>query len=98
MLPFQKLVRVQKVETLHDFWVRLTFTDGTCREVDLERFLHGPIFEPLRRDPTLFHAVRVDPRMGTLVWENGADIDPDVLYHNLTPVAREGQSEAVESI
>jgi Protein of unknown function (DUF2442) len=22
---------------------------------------------------------------GTIAWDNGADIDPDVLYHNLKP-------------
>ncbi len=37
-------------------------------------------FEPLKADPQLFRSVRVDERLGTIVWPNGADMDPDVLY------------------
>ena len=80
-----KLVRIKSVEPLKDFSVRLFFTDGTKREVDLEPFLRGKVFESLRNNPEKFRAVRVDERSGTIVWENGADIDPDVLYHKLTP-------------
>lgn len=80
-----QLIRIQSVEVLKDFWVRLVFTDGTQRMVDLNPYLHGPIFEPIRRDPMVFRQVTVDPRMKTVVWPNGADIDPDVLYHNLPP-------------
>lgn len=80
-----QLIRIQSVEVLKDFWVRLVFTDDTQRIVDLNPYLHGPIFEPIRRDPMVFKQVAVDPRMKTIVWPNGADIDPDVLYHNLTP-------------
>jgi hypothetical protein len=80
-----KLVRIQSVEPLGDFVVSLKFTDGTNREVDLEPFLRGKVFEFLRNNSEAFRAVKVDERMGTIVWENGADIDPDVLYHNLTP-------------
>jgi hypothetical protein len=29
--------------------------------------------------------------MGTIVWENGADIDPDVLYHELKPAWAEDE-------
>ena len=48
-------------------------------ELDLEVELWGPVFEPLRQDPRLFRTVRVDAGLGTIVWPNGADLDPDVL-------------------
>jgi hypothetical protein len=35
--------------------------------------------EPLRPNPDLFRQVRVDHELGTIVWPNGADMDPDVL-------------------
>ena len=78
-----ELVRVRNVEVLHNFWVRLEFTNGACKDIDLSPYLRGPIFEPLRNDPHLFCAVKVDH--GTVVWDNGADIDPDVLYLGLKP-------------
>ena len=80
------MVRVRTVRWLRDYVVELTFTDGTVRPVDLEPFLTGPVFEPLRRDPGLFRSVRVDPELGTIVWPNGADICPDTLYLDLGPV------------
>lgn len=89
-----KLVRIKSVEPLENFTVRLGFTDGTQRDVDLEPFLRGKIFEVLRQNQTAFRAVKIDERMGTIVWENGADIDPDVLYHGLKPAwAEEKQLE-----
>ncbi|HEY8022301.1 MAG TPA: DUF2442 domain-containing protein, partial [Thermoanaerobaculia bacterium] len=64
-----------------------TFTDGSEREVDLAPYLHGPVFEPLKKDREIFRSVRVDDELGTIVWPNGADICPDVLYESLTPAA-----------
>jgi hypothetical protein len=48
------MVRVTAVEALKGFEVRIAFTDGTERVVDLTPYLWGPIFEPLRRNPALF--------------------------------------------
>jgi hypothetical protein len=85
------LVRVRAVQPQEPFKVRLDFEDGTHRVVDLDAYLRGPIFEPIRRDPSMFRSVRVIG--STIGWENGADIDPDVLYYNLTPAGLE-ESEA----
>lgn len=87
------LVRIREVEVLDDFNVRLVFTDGTSREMDLEPYLHGPVFEPLRHDRQVFCTVHVDEGSGTIAWDNGADIDPDVLYHGLTPAWMEDNRE-----
>jgi hypothetical protein len=89
-----KLVRVRTVKPIHDFVVYVEFTDDTSREINLEPYLQGEIFEPIRKNDDIFRSVRVDPRMKTLCWDNGADIDPDTLYYNLTPAwAEESEME-----
>jgi hypothetical protein len=90
------MVRVQFVVPLEGFSVRLGFTDGSERTLDLAPYLRGLVFEPLRADPTLFRSVQVDPELGTIFWPNGADICPDVLYESLTPAAWEEDSPAVK--
>jgi hypothetical protein len=71
--------RITAVEPLDGFRLRLTFTDGLVREVDLSQDLWGMMAEPLQ-DPAYFRQVRVDPELGTVVWPNGYDLDPDVLH------------------
>ena len=83
------MIRVLKVTPLAGFTLRIEFTDGSERTLDMEPYLKGPIFQPLRRDPVLFRSVRVDDELGTIVWPNGADVCPDVLVHGRTPVALE---------
>ncbi len=79
------MARIVSARVIQGFEVELGFADGTLRRVDLEPYLRGPIFEPLRRDPVAFRAVRVSEELGTIVWPNGADIDPDVLLHGRRP-------------
>lgn len=78
------MTRVKFVEPVEGFVVRLGFTDGVVRELDLSQFLRGPIFEEIREDPKMFNKLEVDTELGTIVWPNGADIDPDVLYERAT--------------
>ncbi|MFQ5793810.1 MAG: DUF2442 domain-containing protein [Candidatus Bipolaricaulia bacterium] len=87
------LVRVRSVEPLEKFKVRLEFEDETQKEIDLEPYLHGPIFEPIHNDLTTFRSMKVED--GTIAWDNGADIDPDVLYYDLRPAWME-ETELVQ--
>ncbi len=79
------MIRVRAVRPLDAYRVLLTFTDGTERDVDLTPYLRGPIFDPIRAERRIFESVGVDPELGTIVWPNGADVDPDVLYWGRTP-------------
>jgi hypothetical protein len=74
-----QLHRVSAFELAGEYKIRLTFEDDTERLIDFEPTLYGPIFGELR-DYALFKSVTLDPDFGTLVWSNGADIDPAVLY------------------
>lgn len=90
------LVHVTSVQVLEGFVLRLSFDDGLQRDVDVKEFLRGPVFEPLLRDPELFRQVRVDDELGTIVWSNGADIDPVVLHGSVPPAWKSnGGSPAV---
>ena len=80
-----KPIRVRSVDLLGGFRVRIGMTNGQSKEIDLEPFLRGPIFEPMRASSEEFARISVDQRAGTVVWPNGADIDPDVLCLGLTP-------------
>ncbi len=88
------MVFIRSVKTLENFCVRLVFSNGEEKEIDLEKLLRGPIFEPLLRDPELFRAARVDEELGTIVWPNGADMDPDVLYGSHQPAWMEIEEAA----
>ena len=85
-------VRVKSVEPLEKFRVRITFKNSIQKEIDLEKFLRGEIFEPIRKDPKVFRSIKV--LGGTIGWDNGADIDPDVLYYDLKPAWMEKTIEA----
>lgn len=78
------MVRVQEAHAVKAFEVEVTFTDGTKEILDLGPLLEGPAFEPLRADRSLFEGLRVDEELGTIVWPNGADLCPDVLYMRAT--------------
>ncbi|MBA3291059.1 MAG: DUF2442 domain-containing protein [Actinobacteria bacterium] len=87
-----RLVHVTEVEPLEGFVLRVSFTDGVTREVDVDELLRGPVFEPLRANPELFRQVRVES--GATVWPNGADIDPVVLHGSAEPAWKEDERDS----
>jgi hypothetical protein len=77
------LLRIREVVPLEGFRLRLTLTDGSIVERDITELLVGPVFEPVRSDRGSFRNVKVEA--GTVVWSNGADLDPDVLIWGGAP-------------
>ncbi len=79
------LLHVNTVAHLSEFTLRIEFSDGSTRDVDLSDELHGEVFEPLR-DPAVFARVKVNPDTGTIEWPNGADLAPEFLHQQGTEV------------
>jgi hypothetical protein len=82
------MVRIQTVDPLPGYRLRLGLTDGRTIERDLSHLFTGPmrpgsVFEPIR-DPAFFAQVTVAD-YGTVVWPNGVDLDPDVLIYDGPP-------------
>ncbi len=76
--------------------LRLVFDDGVEGEVDLAKLIpFEGVFSQLA-DPVFMRQVTVNPELGTIVWPNGADLDPDVLYGEITgkPITHSGQAAA----
>jgi hypothetical protein len=71
------MVRIEEAVALPGQRLRLTLTDGRILERDVGPLLVGPVFEPIRYNPTLFQHVRVEH--GTVVWPGEVDLCPDVL-------------------
>jgi len=74
--------RVTDVQAEVEYRLRLTFDDGVEGIIDVEPRLWGPMFASLR-DPDAFARVRVDADAGTVVWPNGADLSPEMLYREV---------------
>jgi len=72
-------ITVRKAIVIKPYTVELTFSDDTTKTVNLEKWLYGEMFEPLR-DPTFFAQMRLEPGDITISWPNGADLAPEFLY------------------
>lgn len=81
----EPFIDITDVKVLSRYVLELTFDNGEVRVVDVEDFLWGPAFAPLRENYGLFTAVRVDEQAGTIVWPNGADLSPQGLYAKSKP-------------
>jgi hypothetical protein len=80
------ILHVKQAKYLHDYVIWLRFNDGAEGEVDLADELEGEVFSPLK-DISKFKSFKVDPVLGTIVWENGADLAPEFLYENMKILA-----------
>jgi hypothetical protein len=73
--------RVTSVQYMRGYTLELTFSTGEIGVVDYAGRVASfkGMMEPLR-DKDYFARVQVDAETGTLVWPNGADVCPTLLY------------------
>lgn len=64
---------------IDDYRIHVVFEDGMEGELNLEKELWGPVFEPLR-DKNVFRTFRIDSELQTIVWPSGADLAPEYIY------------------
>ena len=78
--------RVRGVRHIKDYKLELTFSDGIVAELDFERRIvgRGCVFGAFGGTVDFFCKVTVDAEAGTVVWPNGVDFCPDVLYAEAT--------------
>ena len=80
------LIKINHVEPLKDHWLRIEFSDGAVKDVDLGELLaRGGVFAEIRDDRQAFEQVRVNPKSHTIEWPGGPDLDPEVLYGRHEP-------------
>jgi len=76
------LYDVIRVIPLDDYKLLLVFDNNEKKTVDLEKQvkeISNARFDRLN-DRAYFRTVRVDEGLGTIVWDNGYDICPHLLY------------------
>jgi uncharacterized protein DUF2442 len=82
------MVFATKVQPLREHWLRVTFTDGAVKEVDLSELLAaGGVFAPIYERRELFEQARVNPENGAVEWPGEVDLDPEVLYGRYEPAS-----------
>jgi hypothetical protein len=72
-------LHVENVSHIDGYRLRIGFSDGSIKDVDLAGELHGEIFVPLT-ELDFFLKVSVNPDTRTIEWPNGADFAPEFLY------------------
>lgn len=71
------MLRIVDVDYIKDYTLRLKFSDGITKVVDLKPYLTGEVFGPLL-DKDMFIQYGLTPV--TIEWVNGADLAPEFLY------------------
>lgn len=89
----QPLPRITDARAMTGYRLWIRFSDGAEGMVDLSDLVGRGVFAAWR-DPTVWNAVRIDPHSRTVSWPGDLDLDPDLLYTDITGKALPGAEAA----
>ncbi len=72
------MIEVVEAKHIEKYSIWIKFSNGVSGKVDLENELWGSVFEPLK-NINEFKKFTVSKDLGTIVWENEADLAPEFL-------------------
>ncbi|MBI3534952.1 MAG: DUF2442 domain-containing protein [Deltaproteobacteria bacterium] len=75
------IIHIIHVKYCGEFCLHLKFNDGFEKDIDMWPLIknQGGLLESLK-DKVFFSKVTLDTESGTIMWPNGVDYAPDVLY------------------
>lgn len=77
---------LHEIHTIKSFYkvapytLEIVFGNNTSKTIHFLPILNGEMYGPLRNEDC-FDKVKIDPEVKTLIWPNGADFDPALLYN-----------------
>lgn len=71
---------IKSFQITGQYTIEVCFENNTCKTINFSPVLYGEMYGPLK-DSEFFKRVKLDEEVQTLVWPNGADFDPSLLYH-----------------
>ncbi|MDP8205043.1 MAG: DUF2442 domain-containing protein [Candidatus Electryonea clarkiae] len=75
---------IVEVKPLEEHKLFLKFEDGVKGEINIAEMIEFKgVFTPLK-NKEFFDQVQINRELGSIYWPNGADIDPDVLYAQIS--------------
>jgi hypothetical protein len=74
------LFDIVEAKVVKNYILYIRFEDGLSGQIDISSIVpFEGFFSPLK-ELSYFATVRIDKDLGTIVWDSGADLAPDVLY------------------
>ena len=74
------LYDVVEVKVIKNYTLYLRFENGVQGEIDISKIIPFKGIFPKLQNEEYFATVYVNKDLGTIVWDNGADLSPSYLY------------------
>ena len=74
------LFDIVEVKIIRNYILYLRFENGVDGQIDISKIVPFEGIFSQFQDLSYFATVTINPELGTIVWDNGADLAPDYLY------------------